>query len=128
MPWSPLAGGFLSGKYRKGNEPPAGTRLERWKERYTAFDLERNWRTLAAVEALAKELGTTSAAVSLAWLLRRPCVSSVIFGARTVAQLDENLAALDVRLSDPMMKILDEASRFELGYPYDFIARVQSRW
>jgi aryl-alcohol dehydrogenase-like predicted oxidoreductase len=128
VPWSPLAAGFLSGKYRKGQAPPPGARLDKWKERYAGFDNERNWRILDAVRAVAKERGTTEAAVSLAWLLQKPAVCSVIFGARTVAQLDENLRADGLRLTDVQMTALDEASAFELHYPYDFMARVQPRW
>src|SRR5690606_29070564 len=82
IPWSPLAGGFLSGKYSKGQKPPPGSRFEKWKQRYDAFDKPRNWAILDAVRAVASERGSTPAAVSLAWLLRKPTVTSVIFGAR----------------------------------------------
>jgi aryl-alcohol dehydrogenase-like predicted oxidoreductase len=128
IPWSPLASGFLSGKYHKGQGAQAGSRLEKWKERYAGFDKERNWRILDAVRAVAKEHGTSETAVSLAWLLQKPAVSSVIFGARTLAQLDENLQADGLTLSDAQMKSLDDASAFELNYPYDFLARIQPRW
>jgi aryl-alcohol dehydrogenase-like predicted oxidoreductase len=128
IPWSPLAAGFLSGKYQKGQAPPAGSRMEKWKERYAAFDKERNWRILDAVRAVASEQSTTETAVSLAWLLQKPAVSSVIFGARDVGQLDENLKADGLRLTDGQMKSLDEASAFDLGYPYDFMGRIQPRW
>ena len=86
LPWSPLAAGFLSGKYRKGQAPPDGTRFSgaAWKARYAGFDNERSWRILAAVDAVAKETSSTPASVSLAWLLRKPAVTSVIIGARTV--------------------------------------------
>ncbi len=128
LPWSPLAGGFLSGKYRKDAAPPPGTRLDKWKDRFGSFDVPRNWKILDAVTAAANELSTTPSAVSLAWLLGKPAVTSVIFGARTVAQLEENLKAQDLKLSPEWMVRLDEASAFELGYPYDFIARIQGRW
>jgi aryl-alcohol dehydrogenase-like predicted oxidoreductase len=128
LPWSPLAGGFLSGKYERGQSAPAGSRLEKWKERYTRFDSERNWRILDAVRAVASETGASISQVSLAWLLAKPIVSSVIFGARSVAQLEDNLKAASVALSPAHVAALDEASRFELGYPYDFMLRVQSRW
>jgi aryl-alcohol dehydrogenase-like predicted oxidoreductase len=128
LPWSPLAGGFLTGKYRKGQEAPAGTRLEKWKDRYRGFDTERNWRILDAVLEVARELGATPAQVSLAWLLRKPTVTSVIFGARSVEQLDDNLAAASLALTDAHMAALDEASGFELGYPYQFMSNVQKRW
>ncbi len=128
LPWSPLAGGFLSGKYRKDESPPAGTRLDQWRDRLASFDSDRNWRILGAVTEIAQELGVKETQVSLAWLLRRPQVSAVIFGARTIDQLEDNARAADVKLSDAQMKRLTDASQFEVGYPYDFMARVQGRW
>ena len=128
LPWSPLAGGFLSGKYAKDQPPPAGVRLEKWKERFADVANDRGWRTLDAVKAIAKEKETTASAVSLAWLLAKPTVTSVIFGARSVAQLEDNLPAATLALSDTMMKRLDDASAFELGYPYDFMSAVQRSW
>jgi aryl-alcohol dehydrogenase-like predicted oxidoreductase len=128
LPWSPLAGGFLSGKYRKDEPPPAGARLDKWKDRWARFDTDRNWKILAAVEAVAQQLGASASQVALAWLLHRPAVSSVIFGARSVAQLDDNLSAGDLKLGDEHMKLLDEASAFDVGYPYQFIANIQQRW
>jgi len=128
LPWSPLAAGFLSGKYRRHQPPPPGVRLEKWKERFAGVDTERGWRTLDAVVALAKEKQTTPAAISLAWLLAKPTVTSVIFGARSVEQLDENLAAAEVKLAAAEVERLDEASAFDPGYPYTFIANIQKRW
>jgi aryl-alcohol dehydrogenase-like predicted oxidoreductase len=128
LPWSPLASGFLSGKYRKGAEPPPGTRLDKMKSWLSDFDKERNWRILEAVEGVAKELGTTNTAVALRWLIQKPAVTSVIMGVRNLAQLDDNLKAADISLPAEAMKRLDEASRFELGYPYDFMQRIQGRW
>lgn len=128
LPWSPLAGGFLSGKYARGQSAPAGSRLEKWKDRYARFDNERNWRILDAVRAVATETGASISQVSLAWLLAKPVVSSVIFGARTLEQLEDNLEAASLVLAPSHVAALDEASRFELGYPYDFMLRVQSRW
>jgi len=66
LPWSPLAGGFLSGKYSRGQAPPQGARLEKWKDRYSRFDNDRNWRIVDAVRAVAGEVGATPAQVSLA--------------------------------------------------------------
>jgi aryl-alcohol dehydrogenase-like predicted oxidoreductase len=128
LPWSPLAAGFLTGKYARHQPPPPGVRLEKWKERFAEFDSDRAWRTLDAVNAIAKEKRTTPAAVSLAWLLAKPTVTSVIFGARSLEQLDDNLAAADVKLSPDDVRKLDDASAFELGYPYKFLANVQKRW
>jgi aryl-alcohol dehydrogenase-like predicted oxidoreductase len=128
LAWSPLAAGFLSGKYARHEPPRAGVRLEKWKERFTDFDSDRGWRTIDALKAIAKEKETTSAAIALGWLLAKPCVTSVIFGARSIEQLDDNLKAADVKLSAEQMQTLDDASAFELGYPYKFIANIQKRW
>ena len=128
LPWSPLAGGFLTGKFEKGKPPQPGTRLGEKAERFARYDLERNWKILDAVRAVASELGTTPSVVSLAWLLHRPHVSSVIFGARTTAQLDANLAAADLELGAAHMATLDQASAFDVGYPYAFIQATQSTW
>lgn len=119
--WSPLARGFLSGKYRKGEPPPAGSRLESWKESWAATATEQNWRTLDAVLAVAKRHETTPAAIALAWLLKKPEVSSVIVGARSVQQLKENLKALQVKLTADDMRELDDVSKPAWGYPYNFI-------
>ncbi|MEZ4322382.1 MAG: aldo/keto reductase [Myxococcota bacterium] len=128
LPWSPLAGGLLTGKYREGQPVPEGTRMEKWRQRYDAFDTPRNWRIVEALVAVAEELGSTPAAVALAWLLQKPGVTSVIFGARTVAQLEANLPGAEITLSDAQMSALDDASAYELGYPYQFMHQIQKRW
>ena len=128
LPWSPLAAGFLSGKYERNQPPPAGVRLERWKERFASFDNSRGWRTIETVRAIASEKNTTASAVSLAWLLAKPAVTSVIFGARSIEQLEDNARAADVKLSAEDVQRLDEASAFDPGYPYDFIRNIQKRW
>jgi aryl-alcohol dehydrogenase-like predicted oxidoreductase len=128
LPWSPLAGGFLSGKYARNQPPPPGVRLEKWKERFAEFDNDRAWRTLDAVKAVAKERDTTPTAVALAWLLAKPVVSSVIFGARSIEQLDDNLKGAELKLSQGDVQKLDDASAFDLGYPYTFMQNVQKRW
>ncbi len=128
LPWSPLAGGFLSGKYDKAQPPPPGTRLDKLKERFAKFDNDRCWRTLAAVKQVAGEVAASPASVSLAWLLSKPQVTSTIFGARTVEQLEENVKATELVLSPEQLKTLDDASQIELGYPYAFMGSVQGRW
>ncbi len=131
LPWSPLAGGFLSGKYRKDQAPPAGSRYdtERWKKSLDRFDNARNWQILAALDETAAETSQSVAAVALAWLSQKPAVTSVIFGARTVAQLDDNLKAAELTLSPAQMARLDTASAFEVGYPYEFLGRLTGgRW
>jgi aryl-alcohol dehydrogenase-like predicted oxidoreductase len=127
LPWSPLGGGFLTGKFERGKPPAGGTRLGE-KDRFARFDSERNWKLLEAVRAVATELEATPSAVSLAWLLAKPQVSSVIFGARNLEQLETNLAAADLELTPGQLAALDQASAFELGYPYAFIQSIQSAW
>jgi aryl-alcohol dehydrogenase-like predicted oxidoreductase len=127
LPWSPLADGFLTGKFERGKPPPAGTRLGE-KDRMTRYDLERNWKILDAVRAVASEHGSTPSAVSIAWLLARPQVTSVIFGARSAEQLEANLAAAELALTPAQIAALDQASAFDLGYPYSFISATQSSW
>ncbi len=119
--WSPLARGFLSGKYQRGAPAPEGSRLASWKETYKQFDNDRCWAALDAARAVASRRGTTPAAVSLAWLLARPEATTVIVGARTEQQLDENLAALSVKLAPEDLAELDRASVPDWGYPYSFI-------
>src|SRR6478735_7434941 len=98
LPWSPLAGGFLTGKFERGKAPDGDARLGQ-KDRMTRYDSERNWKILDAVRAVAAETKSTPSAVSLAWLLSKPQVTSVIFGARNIEQLDANLAGAELELS-----------------------------
>ena len=124
LPWSPLAGGWLSGKYRRDEAPTGATRLgENPKRGMEAFDARnadsRTWEVIETVQAVAEETGASMSQVALAWLADRPAVTSVILGARTIEQLDDNLAAADLTLSDDQRARLDEASapRTEV-YPY----------
>jgi len=128
LPWSPLAGGFLSGKYARGQKPPEGSRLASWEDTMKRFDNDRHWSTLETVQAVAREVGATASQVALAWLISKKVVSSVIFGARTVAQLEDNAKAAEVKLPPEALARLDEVSAPPLGYPYDFMKRVQGRW
>ncbi|MDC0712470.1 aldo/keto reductase [Stigmatella sp. ncwal1] len=128
LPWSPLAGGFLSGKYRKEQPPPDAGRLAKFKTQLSQYDTPRHWRILEAVDAVAAELKASPSQVSLAWLLRKRAVTSVIFGARNLGQLEDNLKAAELKLDDAQQKRLDDASALELGYPYEFLQRVQGRW
>jgi aryl-alcohol dehydrogenase-like predicted oxidoreductase len=124
LPWSPLGGGWLSGKYTRDQRPTGATRLGENPERgIEAYDRvggqERTWDILAAVEDTASARNASMPQVALAWLLGRPMVSSVILGARTTEQLRDNLGAIDVRLTD------DEVSRLTAvsdppaaDYPY----------
>ena len=124
LPWSPLGGGWLTGKYSRDARPEGATRLgenpeagvEGWSRR---SQLERTWGVVDAVRAVAEAHGAPMGQVALAWLLGRPAVSSVILGARTTAQLQENLGSVDLVLSAGEVARLDAASAPEIGdYPY----------
>jgi aryl-alcohol dehydrogenase-like predicted oxidoreductase len=128
LPYSPLAAGFLSGKYDRDAPPPAGSRLDKWRDRLARYDNPRAWRIVDALRQVARARDATPSAVALAWLLARPQVTSVIFGARSVEQLRANLAACEVTLEAGEVAALDQASEFELGYPYDFFVRVMGTW
>lgn len=128
LPWSPLAGGLLTGKYRKDQSPPDGSRMAKWKERYARFDQPKNWTVVEALVKVAEAVDRAPSQVALAWLLHQSAVTSVIMGARTKAQLEENLGAAELELPDEHLKTLDEASALDLGYPYDFIQNIDGRW
>jgi aryl-alcohol dehydrogenase-like predicted oxidoreductase len=120
LPWSPLEGGFLTGKYRREQARPEGVRLTD-PERHLPFDRERGWNVVDALVDIAADRGATVPQVALRWLLSRPAVSSIVFGARNEAQLGDNLAAADGSLSEDELTRLDEVSRPDPVYPYWFI-------
>lgn len=109
IPYSPLAGGFLTGKYQR-DSVPASARADGIKSRY--FN-EAGWRTLDAVQAVADETGSSPIAVSLAWLLAQPVITSPIIGANSVAQLEDSLAAVALSLSGEQIARLSEASAWK---------------
>lgn len=109
MPWSPLAGGFLSGKYQRGNTAETG-RLSGANPFGDSKFADRNWDVLAVLKEVATELGHPMAQVALAWTLARPVVASTLIGARDAAQLESNVAATRLRLDVDQMKRLDVAS------------------
>jgi aryl-alcohol dehydrogenase-like predicted oxidoreductase len=116
--WSPLAGGLLSGKYRRGQEPPAGSRqLTDWNEP-PVYDQETLYDTVEVLVAIGAEHGVSAAQVALAYLLGKPAVTSLIVGARTTAQLMDNLAAADLVLAADERDRLDKVSAPPLIYPY----------
>jgi aryl-alcohol dehydrogenase-like predicted oxidoreductase len=125
IPWSPLGGGFLSGKYRRGEGPPQGSRIaeavesmeEHWDRRAT----ERNWRTLDVIGEISEETGKSYAQISLNWLLRQEGVTAPIIGASRMEQLEDNLGAAGWELSEEQVARLSEASAIEDVYPYRFI-------
>lgn len=124
LPWSPLAGGWLSGKYQRDVEPTGATRLgenpqrgmEAWAKRNAD---ERTWSTLEIVRDVAEAHGATPSQIALAWVAAQPAVSSVILGVRTPGQLHDNLGAADLHLTDEELRRLTEASAPQLDdYPY----------
>ncbi len=109
IPYSPLAGGFLTGKYRQGQPIPQGTRGQT-SQRVKSYMTEANFALIERMEALGRERGLTIAQVALAWLLTNPVITSPIIGANNVEQLRESLGAVGQRLSPEEKKALDEAS------------------
>jgi aryl-alcohol dehydrogenase-like predicted oxidoreductase len=116
--WSPLAGGLLSGKYRRGHKPPEGTRqLANWGEP-PVYDQEKLYDIVEVLTAIAETREASAAQVALAWLLGRPGVTSVVIGARTDAQLKDNLKAAQLVLTEEERARLDVVSAPPLLYPY----------
>jgi aryl-alcohol dehydrogenase-like predicted oxidoreductase len=124
LPWSPLAGGWLSGKYDRDARPTGATRLGEDPDRgIEAYDRvggrERTWAVLEAVQDVAEAHGAPMSQVALAWLLARRAVTSVILGARTVEQLQQNLGAVDLVLTPDELARLDDVSAPAVSdYPY----------
>jgi aryl-alcohol dehydrogenase-like predicted oxidoreductase len=114
--WSPLAGGFLAGKYSRDNPAPAGSRFADAGQ-FVPFDREMGYRVVDTLKEVAARHGATPARVAIAWLLGRPAVCSVIIAARKVEQLEENIRAVDLRLSDEDVRQLDAASDPGISYP-----------
>jgi aryl-alcohol dehydrogenase-like predicted oxidoreductase len=114
--WSPLAGGFLSGKYSRANPAPAGSRFAE-AGNFVPFDKEMGYRVVDAVRQVADRQGASPTRVALAWTLRRPAVSSVIIPARTLVHLEENIRAIELDLSEEDVRLLDAVSDPGVIYP-----------
>ncbi len=115
--WGPLASGFLTGKYgREGDGATGQGRFETRKpfQRFT----DRYWRTLDALQTVAAELERPMAQVALAWASAKPGITSLLLGARTIDQLRDNLASVDVRITPEQFRVLDESSALEPIHPY----------
>lgn len=131
LPWSPLGGGWLTGKYSRSERPVGATRLgedpERGVEAYTSRSAqERTWRVLDELRRVADAHGGALAGVALAWLDAQPAVTSIILGARTVRQLEDNLAGNGIRLTAEELAALDAASDPEPSpWPYGAAGREQ---
>jgi len=126
IPWSPLGGGLLTGKMGKGQAPPDGSRASVETMNRERFTSERNLEIADAVAEVARTLGKTSSQVALAWVMGREGVTSPIFGARTLDQLEDDLAAAELILDEQSLERLEKVSQLELVYPYDFHVRVRA--
>jgi aryl-alcohol dehydrogenase-like predicted oxidoreductase len=130
IPWSPLRGGWLSGKFRRGmTAPPDDSRVKvaeekDWGEKWSAYNNEHTWTVLDALHAVASKAGKTAAQVAINWLLRKPGVTAPIIGARSMPQLEANLGSSGWALSEEHVRYLDDASALQPPYPYDFIAKA----
>jgi aryl-alcohol dehydrogenase-like predicted oxidoreductase len=127
IPWGALGGGFLSGKYKRGERPTEGRvsmMPDRAPESWAHRNTERNWDIIDAVGKIAEERGATYSQVALAWLLKRPQTASVLLGARTPEQLEDNLGAAELELSDEEFASLNEASTPPERYPYHMMRNV----
>jgi aryl-alcohol dehydrogenase (NADP+) len=123
LPWSPLAGGWLTGKYRRDEAPTGATRLgenpQRGVEAYDRRNTERTWQVVDALRSVADGRGVSMGVAALAWLVDRPAVTSVILGARTLEQLDDSLTVAGVHLDAAEAAALDAASEpIVSDYPY----------
>jgi aryl-alcohol dehydrogenase-like predicted oxidoreductase len=113
--WSPLAGGLLSGKFSRANQKPADSRRSEFD--FPLVDKERAWKILDVIEPIARAHDCSAARVSLAWLLAKPVVTSIIIGAKRLDQLQDNLAAVELKLTQDEIKQLDEVSALPPEYP-----------
>ncbi len=121
MVWSPLAGGLLSGKFNRQGEGPEGSRRASFD--FPPVDKERAFNVIDVMRPIAKERGVSVANIALAWLLHQSSVSSVLIGAKTMEQLEDNLKAVQVELSAEELQRLDNVSRLAVEYPQWMIAR-----
>jgi len=127
VPWAPLAGGFLSGKYKPGQRMVSGTRSEEKWNWHGPFFAANADETLSTLLEIAQELGRTPAQVALRWLLDQPGVSSVISGVRTAEHLRDNVGATGWRLEREPLKRLNEVSHLPDRYPGSFEKKMHER-
>jgi aryl-alcohol dehydrogenase-like predicted oxidoreductase len=124
--WSPLSRGVLTGKYHGRGSSERGRMNNDMMKEYMP-EQQRTDRIVAAVKTVSDEIGRSMAQVALAWLRYRPLPVIPIIGARKLSQFQDNLASFDLTLSEDQLKTLDEASRIELGFPYDIFSREMAR-
>jgi aryl-alcohol dehydrogenase-like predicted oxidoreductase len=133
IPWSPLRGGWLSGKFRRGmTAPPEGTRIDTaekmgWGEAWRVYDNEHTWQVIDTLCSVGEKIGKTPAQVALKWVLERPGVTAPIIGARSLAQLEDNLGSVGWILDDESMARLIKASDLPLPYPYKQVSEEYAR-
>ncbi|MGE5139352.1 MAG: aldo/keto reductase [Rudaea sp.] len=128
--WSPLAGGWLSGKYRRGAAPPPDSRVgraDRWDDLPEQRESELTWRIIDALWEVATARGKSCAQVALNWVRQHPDVTAPIIGARKLDQLKDNLASTEWELTSEEMEKLNAASAVPLPSPYNFIARYSRK-
>ncbi len=132
IPWAPLRGGWLSGRYHRGMDgPPAGSRVDTaskngWSETWDAYNNDHTWAIVDELRAIAADHACTPAEVAIRWVAQRPGISAPIFGASTFEQLEANLAAVGWSLTDTEMDRLTAVSEIRAPYPYDeFISNAQ---
>lgn len=126
LAWSPLAGGWLTGKYKRNQPPPTNSRVgtrDRWDDQPEQRESELTWRVIDTLIEIGRNRGKTPAQVTLNWLLHQPGVTTAILGARTLDQLKENLGCIGWELSDEEVKKIHTSSEIPLPYPYRFIER-----
>jgi aryl-alcohol dehydrogenase-like predicted oxidoreductase len=126
IPWSPLRGGWLSGRYKRGMAgPEEGSRVHTagklgWSETWEVYANERTWAIIDEMFEIADEMGVEPVQVALRWLIQRPGVTAPIIGVRTMAHLESNLGAVGWELSGDQMRKLNTISDIKPPYPYDF--------
>lgn len=134
IPWSPLRGGWLTGRYRRGMAaPPQGSRVDAdpdaggWPEAWATYANEQTWDIIDALVDVAEQTGRSPAQVALRWLMQRPGVTAPIIGARTLEQLEDNLAAAGEPLAAEHMDRLTAVSERPLPYPFGLLRRFRRR-
>jgi aryl-alcohol dehydrogenase-like predicted oxidoreductase len=128
IPWAPIGGGFLTGKYVRGNKPSEGrlskdTGESMWERRST----DKNFRILDEVISISKQIGKTPVQVALNWLIHKEGITSPIFGASTLEQFEENMGAVGWKLSEEDWNRLDSVSSLDNDYPHRFIEKFRRK-
>ncbi len=130
LAWSPIAGGWLTGKYRRNRPFPPNSRVarkDRWDDQPKQRESELTWRVIDNLIEIGKDRGKTPAQIALNWILQQPGITTPIMGARTLEQLKENLGCTGWQLSEEEMNKLKKASHIPLPYPYRFVERYTRR-